>query len=63
MPTACRPVPTPYGCNQVRLQTRHVVFVLIIAGRATTIEWEVLVGPGNRILDVVGRIATVGRSS
>jgi hypothetical protein len=63
MPTACRPVPTPYDCNQVRLQTRHVVFVLIIAGRATTIEWEVLVGPGNRILDVVGRIATVGRSS
>lgn len=63
MPAVCRPLPTPYDCNQVRLQTRHVVFVLTVAGRATTLEWEVLVGPDARILDVVGRIAVVGRSS
>jgi hypothetical protein len=62
MPAVCRPLPTPYDCNQIRLESRHVVFVRTVGGRATTVEWEVLVGPGTRILDVVGRIATIGGS-
>jgi hypothetical protein len=62
MPAVCRPLPTPYDCNQIRLQTRHVVFVRMLGGRLTTIEWEVLVGPGGRILDAFGRIAAIGAS-
>ena len=62
MPAVCRPLPTPYDCDQVRLETRHVVFVRTVGGRPTTIEWEVLIGPGDRILDAVGRIAAIGAS-
>jgi hypothetical protein len=62
MPAVCRPLPTPYDCNEIRLETRQVVFVRMVGGRPTTIEWEVLVGPGGRILDTVGRIATIGAS-
>ena len=61
MPTVCRPLPTPYNCSEIRLSTRHVVFTRAVKGRPTTIEWEVLVGPGSRILDAVGRIAILER--
>jgi hypothetical protein len=60
MPVVCRPVPTLYNCTELRLKTRHVVFTRVVRGRPTTVEWEVLVGPGSRILDAVGRIAVVG---
>jgi hypothetical protein len=62
MPAVCRPLPTPYDCDGVRLRARHVVFVRTVRGRATTLEWEVLVGPGERILEAVGRITTIGAS-
>jgi hypothetical protein len=61
MPAVCRPLPTPYNCPEIRLSARHVVFTRAVKGRPTTVEWEVLVGPGPRILDAVGRIAIVGR--
>jgi hypothetical protein len=59
MPAVCRPLPTHYDCDEIRLATRQVVFTRTIAGRPTTVEWEVLVGPNSRILDAVGRVAIV----
>jgi hypothetical protein len=63
MPAVCRPLPTRYDCDEVRLATRHVVFTRTIGGHPTTVEWEVLVGPRSRILDAVGRVAIVAATS